>query len=510
VTVRILCGDCREVLKTLPDESVHCVVTSPPYWGLRDYGVPGQLGLQETPAAYVEDLVAVFEEAKRVLRADGTVWLNLGDTYASTPPGCANAGVSESSMLHGVRGISGTYRETLRQSVGRKRNTITEGLKPKDLVGIPWRVAFALQEAGWWLRQDIIWSKPNPMPESVRDRCTKAHEYLFLLSKSERYYFDQEAIMEPATFDGPNGQQLSLYAQGFARRTKEEEQERRVARSGNKARKPAGARGMPDSDPSDPGDGVAGSVPWEGSKRNKRSVWTVTTQPFKEAHFATFPPALIEPCILAGCPAGGTVLDPFGGAGTTGLVADRHGRDVILIELNSGVCGDGAQEDQGRRAAFRRGDRVRHWRRVRKFNPRASVIADRHYSRRKVGSPQFMPPGQTIILLSEDERSVFGWWRPDPKSGIRAMNGLDGWTCTIFRREGAGVASELILDAECAFDEFGYGCGPDGLITYVHDSKIESPNPGYCFKRAGYRTAGRSADGRKTLLRKPFEMRGIL
>ena len=236
------------------------------------------------------------------------------------------------------------------------------GLKPKDLVMVPARSALALQADGWWVRQDIIWSKPNPMPESVRDRCTKAHEYLFLLSKSERYYFDAEAIKEPATSaEGwtdvrPVGwaDQGTHTALDWARAEKQGRGERRPkawdvdmgsnrtliagqprsGRSGNKERKPASARGVPVDTGGKSAGAVAGSVPWEGIKRNKRSVWTVTTRPFKEAHFATFPPALIEPCILAGRTAGGVVLDPFGGAGTTGLVAARHGRDAILIELN--------------------------------------------------------------------------------------------------------------------------------------------------------------------------------
>ncbi|HSW83508.1 MAG TPA: site-specific DNA-methyltransferase [Usitatibacter sp.] len=320
--MRILRGDVRDRLADLADESVHCVVTSPPYWGLRDYGHAGQIGLEESPDSYVAELVAVFREVRRVLREDGTAWVNLGDSYASQ-------GGPQVVQTRNPNRAGGSDSQN-----GGKSRAPTDGIKVKDLVGIPWRVAFALRADGWWLRQDIIWHKPNPMPESVRDRCTKAHEYIFLLSKSERYYYDIDAIMEPATFDGPNGRQLSPYAQGFARRTPEEEAARRVSRSGNKARKPASARGVPVDTDGETNGAVAGSVPWEGSERNKRSVWTVTTQPFKEAHFATFPPALIEPCILAGCPVGGTVLDPFGGAGTTGLVADRLQRNAILIELN--------------------------------------------------------------------------------------------------------------------------------------------------------------------------------
>ena len=323
MTVRVLQGDCRDVLKTLPDESVHCVVTSPPYFGLRDYGVDGQIGLEKMPADYVSELVSVFSEARRVLRADGTVWLNLGDSY------CTRSVRRDD----GMRTVIKAY-ETSDEEVGfenwsdyaeRGRAKYSShfahlGLKDKDLFGIPWMVAFALRAAGWYLRQDIIWSKPNPMPESVRDRCTKAHEYLFLLAKSERYYFDADAISEPAT--GWNGSTFDGERDLTVRPTTGRGPRNR--RQGEPSRH--GLTGAASHGISDVGEGR--------ETRNKRSVWEVTTQPFKEAHFATFPPALIEPCILAGCPEGGTVLDPFGGAGTTGLVSDRHKRSAILIELN--------------------------------------------------------------------------------------------------------------------------------------------------------------------------------
>jgi DNA modification methylase len=292
MTVRILHGDCRQVLATLPDASVHCCVTSPPYFGLRDYGVDGQIGLEQTPQAFVDELVQVFREVRRVLRSDGTLWLNLGDSYA-------NSGASGPQGKTGDR-ASRTYTA---EALGSGRNGLPAGLKPKDLIGIPWRVAFALQADGWWLRQDIIWHKPNPMPESVRDRCTKAHEYLFLLAKSERYYFDAEAIAEVSARAGE--------VAGGAKYSSD-------AADANIGGKHTAAT-------------LAGAV---GDTRNKRSVWTVPTQPYAEAHFATFPPALIEPCIKAGCPEGGTVLDPFGGAGTTGLVVDGLQRNAVLIELN--------------------------------------------------------------------------------------------------------------------------------------------------------------------------------
>jgi len=342
MTTALHIGDCRAVLATLPAASVHCVVTSPPYWGLRDYGtatweggdaecdhgaervarrnagaqsgvaqegslrdkprseckcgairIDAQLGLEPDFNAYVAAMVGVFREVRRVLRDDGTLWLNLGDSYSS-----------------GGRASFGTWAPDSKQATHTAIKSATRapeqnGIKPKDLIGIPWRVAFALQADGWYLRQDIIWSKPNPMPESVTDRCTKAHEYLFLLSKRERYYYDADAIAEDVKpwnegkiigYDGTQKNCETIGDPRFATRITSD----RVV----------------------------------GSKRNKRGVWEVTTQPFSEAHFATFPPALIEPCIKAGCPVGGTVLDPFGGAGTTGLVADRLQRNAVLIELN--------------------------------------------------------------------------------------------------------------------------------------------------------------------------------
>lgn len=250
MTVTILNGDCRDLLKGMEAESVNCIVTSPPYYGLRDYGVDGQIGLEQTPDEYVAELVSVFREARRVLRDDGTLWLNLGDSYAE-----------------------------------------------KALLGIPWRAAFALQADGWHLRQDIIWHKQNPMPESVTDRCTKAHEYVFLLAKSNKYYYDAEAIAEVADF--PGVRVATAYTEKAV--------------------------------------GSTSTTAYNGSAKdtkNRRSVWSITTQPFAGGHVATMPPVLAETCIKAGCPLGGTVLDPFGGAGTTGLVADRLNRHAILCELN--------------------------------------------------------------------------------------------------------------------------------------------------------------------------------
>jgi len=281
-------GDCLDILPTIEAKSIQCCVTSPPYYGLRDYGVDGQIGLEATPGTYVEKLVAVFKEVRRVLADDGTLWLNLGDSYnGSGGPGSQY----DTKSANSYKGVFKKYNNP-------NRNIST--LKPKDLIGIPWRVAFALQADGWYLRQDIIWHKPNPMPESVRDRCTRAHEYIFLLSKSPKYYFDSEALREPGVY--PAGTKA---AKGSTKRSQQ---------VGVSARPPE-------------------YKVYDGF-RNKRSVWTVTTKPFKGAHFATFPEEIPRTCILAGSKKGDTILDPFSGAGTTGVVARKLGREYIGIELN--------------------------------------------------------------------------------------------------------------------------------------------------------------------------------
>lgn len=295
----LLVGDCTGSLRQLSSGSVHTCVTSPPYFGLRDYGHEGQIGLEETPAQFVAKLIEVFAEVHRVLRDDGTLWLNLGDSYART--GGTDRKVSESAKV-------GSTRNTLAQMTDRKQKA-PDGLKDKDLIGIPWRVAFALQDFGWYLRQEIIWNKPNPMPESVTDRCTKAHEHIFLLSKSPRYYFDHEAVKEPAV-GGQTGRAASFKREGSKRA--------QVI--------PGQSAGTHRADRDD--------VAYNGETRNRRSVWTVPTRAFKGAHFATFPEQLIEPCILAGAPADGVVLDPFMGAGTTAVVAERLGRQWVGCELN--------------------------------------------------------------------------------------------------------------------------------------------------------------------------------
>jgi len=281
---QIIQGDVREVLKNFEDESVQCVVTSPPYWGLRDYQVDEQLGLEPTPEEYVKNMVSVFQEVKRVLRKDGTVWLNLGDSYSSG-------------------GRKTTTNQTLRgdKDYGVTRPKPNKSIKPKDLVGIPWRVAFALQADGWYLRSDIIWNKPNPMPESVKDRPTKSHEYIFLLTKSVKYYYDNEAIKERGSGRIP----------------------------GNKVpQKGAGMVGF------EIRNGLLKAQQKPQNTRNKRSVWKIATKPYKEAHFATFPEELPETCIKAGTKKGDVVLDIFAGSGTTLMVASKLGRKGIGIELN--------------------------------------------------------------------------------------------------------------------------------------------------------------------------------
>jgi len=307
-------GDCLETMRRMPDGIAQTCVTSPPYFGLRDYGHERQIGLEETPAAFVAKLVEVFREVRRVLRDDGTLWLNLGDSYAGS------WGAQGHKTTTGVSGVQIANHPKRASNTGSIKE---DGLKPKDLMGIPWRVAFALQADGWYLRQDIIWHKPNPMPESVQDRCTKSHEYIFLLSKSSSYYCDMDAIKEPAA-KGAAGSSFHTGKTG----------EHQLGRASSKPRKSDSA-----NDSAVPGASEHSGLHREGSERepderNKRSVWTVATTPYKGAHFATFPTELIEPCVLAGAPAGGVVLDPFFGSGTTGQVAQNLGRAFIGCELN--------------------------------------------------------------------------------------------------------------------------------------------------------------------------------
>lgn len=321
----------------MPDESVNCIVTSPPYWGLRDYGVDGQIGLETTPTEYVDAIVGVFREVRRVLRADGTLWLNLGDSYAGSWGAQGRTGEMTGRSIISARQIDAHPKKASRTGSIPPGS----GLKPKDLVGIPWRVAFALQADGWYLRSDIVWAKPNPMPESVLDRPTKAHEYLFLMTKSERYWYDAAAIREQQL--APESSTPDDAARAFSRRRATATEQRQEAltagaiverrrTSGNVARKYRQEHGGREDSKAH----QAHSVPWTDTdgKRNKRSVWTVATEPYGGAHFATFPKKLVEPCILAGCPAGGVVLDPFGGSGTVGEVAEALGRNWILFDLN--------------------------------------------------------------------------------------------------------------------------------------------------------------------------------
>ena len=300
----VLLGDCIEQMRTLDEGSVHCCVTSPPYWGLRDYGVDGQIGLETTPAEYVARLVDVFDAVYRVLRDDGTLWLNLGDSYSTTPSGhCAGDSIRASTPSGGK-----TTGRVAHDQTGRISRRV-EGLKPKDLVGVPWRVAFALRDAGWFLRSDIIWAKPNPMPESVTDRPTKAHEYVFLLAKRERYAYDAEAAGEPVS--------TTPGAQAW-RRIFDPAKQRKEA-----TLKAEGTKG-----------GNDGARRKDAQTRNARTVWTIAGEPCAEAHFAVFPEEIPRRCILAGCPRGGMVLDPFTGSGTTGIAALKLGRGFVGCELN--------------------------------------------------------------------------------------------------------------------------------------------------------------------------------
>jgi len=288
----ILTGDCREMLRTLEAGSVRTCITSPPYFGLRDYGHDGQIGLEQTPDDYVAELVEVFREVRRVLSDDGTLWLNLGDSYAGGGGGNYNkTGVSQAGGQH------------ITNVRNRPEWLENAGVKPKDLMGIPWRVAFALQQDGWYLRSDIIWHKPNPMPESVTDRPTKSHEYLFLLTKSPRYYYDHVAIKEPSVTN-VEGQSIRFGGSKYG----DSDDPKHATKSGN--------------------------VYVDSGLRNRRDVWSINTKPFKGAHFAVMPEALVEPCLLAGSAEGDTVLDPFTGSGTVAVVALKHRRNFVGTELN--------------------------------------------------------------------------------------------------------------------------------------------------------------------------------
>ena len=311
----IYCGDALKVLRTLPDNFADCGVTSTPYFNQRDYGMEGQIGLETTPEEFIAKLVEIFREFRRVLKPTGTLWVNIGDSYCSTAPGT----MGDNIHIEGTKEATKRARKVMRPPT-------PNGCKPKDLIGIPWMLAFALRADGWYLRQDIIWSKKNCMPESVKDRCTKSHEYIFLLSRQAHYYFDSEAIKEPVAdstvirLAEPNieSQQGSGRGHGGVKTMKA------VRYGGNKYTRDTDTFYRTKS----------GNAYEFREMRNKRSVWEVSTRPFKEAHFATFPEELITPCILAGCPQGGVVLDMFMGSGTTGIVALKNFRNYIGIELN--------------------------------------------------------------------------------------------------------------------------------------------------------------------------------
>jgi DNA modification methylase len=315
---KILCGGALEMLPTLAEQSVQTVVTSPPYWGLRDYGVKGQIGLETTPGEYLEKMVCLFREVHRVLRDDGTLWMNMGDTYASAWVCNRRNVVGNGSLENGKRDV--------------RPNRLADGLKEKDLCGMPWRLALALQADGWYLRCDIVWHKPNPMPEAVYDRPTKSHEYIFLLTKKKKYYYDFDAIKERCSESTHARVSQNVAAQIGSDRAhaggKTNGRMKAVVRGGVNPKAAQGAAGSKQNE------SFSSACCMPVHDRNKRSVWTVATSPYKEAHFATFPPDLIKPCILAGAPPGGVVLDPFAGSGTTGEVALEYGRKFIGIELN--------------------------------------------------------------------------------------------------------------------------------------------------------------------------------
>lgn len=327
----VYCGDALQVLKTFPAGEIDCCVTSPPYYGLRDYGVEGQLGLEETPEEYIDKMVEIFNEVKRVLKDDGTLWLNIGDSYAAQRSGTHQPAETLAGGTHGKTDDGDIVNRGRGRGYNPTRNASAIGLKHKDLIGIPWMLAFALRNDGWYLRQDIIWHKPNPMPESVKDRCTKSHEYIFLLSKKPRYYFNYKAIQEKAstqTNEKPKkfGGNKYRNSDDPHYRTKSEKtwvpkEHKNLQENGqqNHSMHERRAEGLPDKN---------------YVVRNKRDVWSVTTKPVKEAHFATFPEELIEPCILAGSRKEGIVLDPFFGSGTTGIVATKFNRKYVGIELN--------------------------------------------------------------------------------------------------------------------------------------------------------------------------------
>ena len=337
MTVNVITGDCREVLATLPAESVNCCVTSPPYFGLRDYGIAGQIGLEPNPSDFVEEMLSVFGEVHRVLRGDGTLWLNLGDSYAASGRG-GNPKHSPHQKQASNRGSRQFFQSGAvdQGTIGRKWVKPPSGYKPKDLIGVPWMVAFALREAGWYLRDAIVWAKPNGMPGSQVDRCTSSYEMIFQFSKSRTYWSDFDAIKTPPRESSLIRTAQDLQAQAGSHRANGAGKTNGTMKAvGVHARRSDKQRGH-----SRRHDGF--NDRWDAMERSQqqawpammRNVWFVAPAQFREAHYAVMPDEIARRCILAGCPEGGTVLDPFGGAGTSGLVADRLGRSAILIELN--------------------------------------------------------------------------------------------------------------------------------------------------------------------------------
>lgn len=329
VTIRI--GDCREVLRSLPDQSVNCIVTSPPYFGLRDYGVEGQVGLEETPDAFVAELVSVFREARRVLKDDGTLWLNLGDSYAGGGTIGRNDTTPEALARRAAKYGTGAGSGSAVGATGTRPRV--QGLKSKDLIGVPWMAAFALRADGWFLRSDIIWAKPNGMPESVTDRPTRAHEMVFLLSKSARYYYNNDALRTPAAPSTETRLAQDVDAQAGSNRANGGAKSNGTMKAVQRAPDKQSGHSRRHDGFNDRWDAMD-KAEQQAAGANLKSVWWLSPAQFRESHFATMPTSLAEICIVGGCPVGGTVLDPFGGAGTTGLVADRLNRNAILIELN--------------------------------------------------------------------------------------------------------------------------------------------------------------------------------
>jgi DNA modification methylase len=438
--IEIMAGDCRETLKTLPDQSINTCITSPPYWGLRDYGEDEQLGMEDTPEEYVANLVQVFGEVKRVLRDDGTVWLNLGDSYSSG-------------------GRTTTTNQSLRgdKDYGVTRPKPSKGIKPKDLVGIPWRVAFALQQDGWYLRQDIIWHKPNPMPESVTDRCTKAHEYIFLLSKNAKYYYDHEAIREDC--EGIDERQWAdeYEAVGSVLQGESNAEIKRTKRY-NK----------------------------DGSfKRNKRSVWTVTTKPYKEAHFATFPMDLIEPCVLAGCPKKVCVA-----CGTPYIKKPNFKYDKDTTKKNNTYGKYGNQETESANRQGLHADRGNKLIEIRDNLPKQSTLVGflKSRTKAKILAESTNIPLTKIEHWFRSDEAGFAYPSIDDWKEVREF--LDDWSNEFIEIDDALTNYELKTDSVISKKIIGY------KLEKQCDCETNETKPGTVLDPfGGSGTTGQIADG---------------